>query len=251
MNSYAVYIIHLPVIGMIALLFLDVNVAAMMKYLLVTLLAFFVSNLLVTAYRKTVQPFFSNKIFRIAVPIAFILLTIAIYVFQARAEATLDSEPAFHTVIVTPKMDLHSAVMEGNFEEVRKHIQAGTNIDIKEPSGGSSPLILAALLGKTEIAIVLIEAGADVDLTNNEGSTSLHTAAFFCSPEIVEALLANGADTSIRNNSGATAFETVSAPFESVKGIYDYFGNSLGPIGLELDYKYIETTRPIIAEMLR
>jgi hypothetical protein len=67
----------------------------------------------------------------------------------------------------------------------------------------------------------------------------------------VNALLAAGADTSVRNNSGSTAQASVSAPFQSVKGVYDYFSNTLGPIGLELDYTYLETTRPQIAEMLQ
>ena len=35
------------------------------------------------------------------------------------------------------------------------------------------------------------------------------------------------------------------------RGAYDYLGAVLGPYGLELDYEYIERTRPKIAEMLR
>jgi len=37
-----------------------------------------------------------------------------------------------------------------------------------------------------------------------------------------------GADKTIKNNSGSTALVSVSAPFEAVKGIYDYFGATLG-----------------------
>jgi hypothetical protein len=90
-----------------------------------------------------------------------------------------------------------------------------------------------------------------VNLQNNEGSTPLHTAAFFCRTAIVEALLANGADISIRNNSGSTALESVTVPFPFVVGIYEYFANALGPMGLVLDFEEIEETRPVIAEMLQ
>ena len=111
-------------------------------------------------------------------------------------------------------------------------------------------MINAAVFDRTEIALVLIEAGADLNQVNNDGSTALHTAAFFCRTEIVKALLEKGADTSIKNNSGATALESVLVPFEIVKGIYDYLASTLKPLGLELDLIRIEDTRPKIAELL-
>ncbi len=143
------------------------------------------------------------------------------------------------------------AVIQGNLEVVREHIKSGTDLNMTEPSGGSSPLISAAVFGKTEVALALIDAGADVNFKNNEGSTPLHTAAFFCRPEIVETLLANGADKTMKNKTGSTALETVTVPFELVEGIYNYFGKTLGPLGLELDFEEIQKTRPLIAEMLQ
>jgi CubicO group peptidase (beta-lactamase class C family) len=50
---------------------------------------------------------------------------------------------------------------------------------------------------------------------------------------------------------GSTAFDIVAAPFEDDKGIYDKLVEALGPLGLDLDYEQIKTTRPKIAEMLR
>ena len=137
------------------------------------------------------------------------------------------------------------------FEIVQQHIEAGSDLNERDPTGGSSPLITAAVFGKTEVALALIAAGTDVDFKNNDGSTPLHSAAFFCHTEIVEALLINGADAAIKNNAGSIALEPVIAPFEDVKGIYDYFGETLEPLGLKLDYEQIEKTRPVIAEMLR
>ncbi len=149
------------------------------------------------------------------------------------------------------RVGLHQAVIEGDLGAVREHIEAGSDLNEKEPSGGSSPLIVAATFGQTEVARVLIDAGADVDQQSNDGSTALLTAAFFCRTEIVEALLAAGADKSMRNNAGSTALEVVTVPFDDIQGIYDYLGAVLGPYGLELDYERIKMTRPRIAEMLR
>jgi uncharacterized protein len=150
-----------------------------------------------------------------------------------------------------PNMDIHMAALLGDLDAINQHIKAGSDLNVREPSVGSTPLISAAVFGKTEVAIALIEAGADVNIKNNEGSTALHSAAFLCHTEIVEALLENGADKTLKNNYGNIPFETVAAPFDMVKDIYDIFSKDLGPLGLKLDYTYIEETRPIIAEMLK
>jgi CubicO group peptidase (beta-lactamase class C family) len=148
-----------------------------------------------------------------------------------------------------PGVSLHIAVLQGNLEAVRQHIQAGSDLNEKD-AYGSTPLIIAATFGQTDVARVLIEAGADMEIRDNNGSTPLHIATFFCRTEIVKALLDNGANRYLRNNAGSTAFDIVAAPFNDDKGIYDQLGAALGPLGLELDYEQIESTRPKIAEML-
>jgi ankyrin repeat protein len=150
-----------------------------------------------------------------------------------------------------PPVDIHTAVLTENMDAVKQHIQAGTNINEKDPFGGSSPLISASLFGKTEMAKVLIEAGADVNFQNNDGSTPLHVAAFFCRPEIVKMLLDKGADKTIKNNYSATPYQSVAGSFTDSKPAYDMMGKVLGPMGLKLDYTYIEKTRPQIAAMLK
>jgi ankyrin repeat protein len=155
------------------------------------------------------------------------------------------------TRVKPPKIDIHTAVMTGNMEAFKQHIAAGTNLNEKDPLGGSSPLISASLFGKTDMAKMLIDAGADLNFRNNDGSTALHTASFFCRPEIVRMLLDKGADKSIKNKYGSTAYESVAGPFSAVKGSYDMLGKMLGPMGLKLDYPYLEKTRPEIAAMLK
>ena len=153
--------------------------------------------------------------------------------------------------VKTPDVDIHTAVLTGNQEALKQHIAAGTNINEKDPFGGSSPLISAAVFGKTEEAKILIDAGADINFQNNDGSTPLHTAAFFCRPEIVRMLLDKGADKTIKNKFGATPALTVAGSFAESKNVYDMMGKALAPMGLKLDYAYIEKTRPEIAEMLK
>ena len=154
------------------------------------------------------------------------------------------------TSVNPPSVDIHTATFMGNLSAVRQHINAGSDLNVKDQYG-STPLIIATTFGKTEVAKSLIEAGADMNITSNEGATPLHTASFFCRTEIVKALLSKGADKTLKNNYGSTPLETVAGPFNEVKGIYDQISKDLGPLGFKLDYKHLEMTRPKIAKMLQ
>ncbi|PIB35968.1 hypothetical protein BFP72_11460 [Reichenbachiella sp. 5M10] len=156
-----------------------------------------------------------------------------------------------NTSTTTPDMDLHTAVISGNTDVVKQHIQAGSDLNIPDPFGGSSPLITAALFDQVQIATLLLDAGAKINFTNNDGSTALHTAAFFCRKDIVGLLLDRGADRSIVNKYGATPLQSISGPFEEVVGVYQMMGKQLEPMGLKIDLKYLEQTRPEVATILK
>ena len=107
-------------------------------------------------------------------------------------------------------------------------------------------------LVKTDVAIALIEGGADLDARNKDGSTPLHAASFLCYPEIVQALVDKGADKNVRNSTYGTALEGVELPWAVAKGIYEFLdGIIFKPLGAPLDYERIQETRPEIVEILR
>lgn len=187
--------------------------------------------------------------------VAMLLVVIMTFSYCGDREkiSTTDNSrfPISETTPPPPSVDIFTAVLLGDINAIEQHIKARSDLNMIEPAGGSTPLITAVVFGKTEVAKVLIEAGADLNLQNYQGSTALISAAFFCRTEIVEVLLDNGADKTLRNNYGHTALESISSPFDKVKGIYQQTGKDLGPLGLKLDYDYIEKTRPSIAEILQ
>lgn len=241
-SSYGVYIIHVIVLGGIAWTMLHTAIPSLLKYMILTLTTYAACNLIVYFYRKVIK----TKILVIitegkAMKTAITVLLTALLLFTAGCKKQEDP---------TPHVIIHVAALQGNIDEIRKHIEAGSDLN-EIDAYGSTPLIVAATFNKTDVAKALIEAGADMTITNNEGSAPLHIAAFLCRTEIVEALLENGADKDFRNSAGRTALDTVEGPFDEVKAIYDALRKGLEPLGLRLDYERIKETRPKMAEMLR
>ncbi len=241
-NSYGVYIIHVIVLGGIAWALLNTALSSHLKHLILTVTTYAACNLIVYLYRtvlktKIVLLIKEGKIMKT------ILISTLIASLLFVSGCTKQEDP-------TPHVLIHVAALQGNIDEIRKHIKAGSDLN-EIDAYGSTPLIIAITFGKTEVARALIEAGADMTIANSEGSAPLHIAAFFCRTEIVEALLENGADTDSKNTAGRTALQTVEGPFDEVKAIYDAIRKGLEPLGLRLDYERIKETRPKIAEMLR
>lgn len=245
-NSYATYIIHTVVMGVIALPMMHMPIPTYIKFITLSVLSFTLSNMLIYSYRLTIQKQINMK----TITTAVLALFICGAAFAGFPENNKKTTVQLTETSVPQNPSLHGLVLAGDLEGVKQALKNGADINEKDQMGGGTPLITATVFDKTEIAKALIEAGANLNLVNNDGSTALHTAAFFCRTEIVKALLENGADKSIKNNGGATALESVIAPFEMVRGIYEYMESSLKPLGLELDMNRIETTRPVIAKIL-
>ncbi len=245
-NSYSVYIVHVVVMGVIALAMMNIQLPGMLKFLILSILTFAVSNMMISSWQMATQKQFNMKTIVISLVVIFIMGT----AFQGYPESVKNNGSAVTQQDPTCTNNIHAAIINNDLESVKTLIASGSDINEKEPASGSSPLTTAAMMNRKEIARLLVEAGADLNQANNDGSTALHTAAFFCRTEIVKLLLENDADKSIRNNSNATALESVQAPFEMVKPIYDYIQSIYEPIGLKLDMERLQKTRPEIAKLL-
>ncbi|TRZ45430.1 ankyrin repeat domain-containing protein [Robertkochia solimangrovi] len=198
---------------------------------------------------KTLKNYSTVNMIIIYAFILFMILSCGQSVKSPEVKETASTETK--ASVKAPEVDLQTAIITGDLEAVQKHIAAGSDINKKDPMSGSTPLITAASFDKTKIAEALINASADLTPKNNDGSTALHAAAFFCNVEIVQLLIDAKADKSVKNNFGATPRETVTGPFEAVKPVYEMLQQQLGPLGLQIDLKEIEKTRPVIAMMLQ
>jgi ankyrin repeat protein len=95
-----------------------------------------------------------------------------------------------------------TALMKAVYRGNAKCVEAIAEKSRQEVNRG---LLIAALMGHTEIAKILLEYGAEVDSKADDGRTPLMFAASKGNAELVALLLKSGADPALADKSGATA----------------------------------------------
>lgn len=99
---------------------------------------------------------------------------------------------------------LHKSIRYGNIEIARLLIDAGADVDVFDDHGWT-PLHVTINRGNgNELATLLLDAGADINARNNNQDTALHTALNYEHEEITRLLINRGADLSAENRFGDT-----------------------------------------------
>ena len=113
---------------------------------------------------------------------------------------------------------LHTAVIEGNMKLTKLLISKGSNIEIKDSTSRSSPLLYACQNGRTELFKMLLENGADVNAKSADGTSAIHFATQSANTEIVDLLLQRDLDINCKNNLGETPlyYTLYPRPFQAV-----------------------------------
>ncbi|KAK1483574.1 hypothetical protein CTAM01_13331 [Colletotrichum tamarilloi] len=95
---------------------------------------------------------------------------------HATAKVLLDSGAALDVVDDVGETPLTNAVSAGDRKLLQLLLENGANVDLTGNSYKYTPLILAILLGREDMAIDLIEHGANVNLSKHAGMTPLSAA---------------------------------------------------------------------------
>lgn len=104
------------------------------------------------------------------------------------------------------KNSLHVAVENGYYEICKLLIEkGGVNVDSIASTPQATPLIYSVQNNHLPITELLINAGANINISNGYGNSALHTCCrkgFF---DISCLLISHGADCTLKNHKGSTA----------------------------------------------
>jgi ankyrin repeat protein len=110
-----------------------------------------------------------------------------------RLRCSLVFQALFALLLQGCGLGLMHAADSGDTAAVSSLLDQSIDADIQVPILGSSPLILAAAKGHTEIVRLLLDRGAHINATDYTGWTPLHAAIYGGHVEVVQFLLERGA----------------------------------------------------------
>ena len=150
---------------------------------------------------------------------------------------------------------LHEAIYAGNTATIRSRVSP-SNVNSRDDAGNTL-LHWATANGNLKLTEILIEAGAEIDATNNEGDAPIHLAARFGHTEVTIFLIDRAnADKNIQNNQGFTPLHMASlygqADFITMlfeKGVdKDIVSNKrFGPLHTAVHSNNIQTIQVLLA----
>ena len=98
-------------------------------------------------------------------------------------------------------LELCEAIENGNIKAVKAIIKKGIDVDLPAKKD-EFPLFYAAGYGRPEIARLLIQAGANVNIRDSYGDTALHIAIRECNYKVAEILINSNADVNAKIEKG-------------------------------------------------
>eukprot|EP00057_Strongylocentrotus_purpuratus_P018141 XP_011672615.1 PREDICTED: E3 ubiquitin-protein ligase MIB1-like [Strongylocentrotus purpuratus] len=116
-----------------------------------------------------------------------------------RVVEILSTSPEKANVKVGGKTALHKAAAQGHLEVVQALLESGAEIDITTDDGGNTPLIYSVEGDEPAITKYLIGKGADINRGNDNGRRAIHQAAYKGLVDCARVLINHGCDVNVQD----------------------------------------------------
>ena len=137
------------------------------------------------------------------------------------------------------------AAKEGDLDRIQELIAAGAKINRAKPGLiRSTPLHNASATGETELISFLLDSGAKVDASDNNGATPLHWAALMGQTTSTRLLLEAGASPNLKDKDGET-------PIQSAQTSRDLTQMAIWMLKMPLEIDTVMSGRREVQSLLR
>lgn len=117
--------------------------------------------------------------------------------------------------------ELHTAALEGDLVKVKDLSNKGNSINakssLKDQYEGFTPLHMALNNGHKDVALYLINGGADLNVTDKLGRTPLHLAAYNGMPQVAKTLISRRVSVNAATIDGSTPLHSAAIGIKNNK----------------------------------
>lgn len=99
------------------------------------------------------------------------------------------------------RTSLHIAAGLGDAQKVRRYINKGDNVNVRDAEG-ITPLFMALLENKVDVAKILLEQNIDINIPDKDGTVPLSAAAGVGNKSLVKAMISKGSNVNYQENDG-------------------------------------------------
>lgn len=110
---------------------------------------------------------------------------------------------SFHEAVKNDKLPFDVAVQRGYLPAVKAYLALGEDVNSANRAG-QRPLHFAAFEGNAEIALLLIESGAIIEIEDDTKQRPIHYASYTGHESVIILLLEMGAEVNCKNKFGLT-----------------------------------------------